>query len=590
MIAEQVNKFAQAGLIAFFFISVYLISDTLISEHKMVRWLYLLFPITLIVCFFSANRKVKTYSSTLSLVILFVGGLFEPLDFDVIEESFILLPLCYVFLFPGALWPIAVAFGLVVSYWINLPVGKFSEFIEDAIELVFIASFATVMTYYYQKSQRQSLRYKQASLTDHLTNLPNRKSFANNTVDLLADEHHDHAVIQLGLDNLKVVNDNLGYGYGDELLKQFSSHVQSIVGSAGTVFRLGGDELVVLVSFPTGDRQPLQQVIDRLVEHYDTVCQVFNTSHSLLFSGGVALLSDAHNNINVWGKNVDAAVARAKSSDNEIIRWYDEELMNDTIRDHQIEVELKGAIDNQQLKLVYQPKVDARSNSIVGAEALLRWHHPDLGIVSPLDFISVAEKTAQIIPIGRWVLDQAIQQAKEWQKIGMPICVSVNVSSVQFTHDDIYPFIEGLLVKHELTPQQLQVEITETAMMDKYTRVAKTCDKLQRLGVSIAIDDFGVAYSSLNYLKQLPIDVIKIDKSFIDHCVQDRTDHMIVRTIIQIGHNLNKGVIAEGVENTEQCELLKNEQCYLIQGYVYSKPVSCRDFTNLLLSPNCRLV
>jgi EAL domain-containing protein (putative c-di-GMP-specific phosphodiesterase class I) len=256
--------------------------------------------------------------------------------------------------------------------------------------------------------------------------------------------------------------------------------------------------------------------------------------------------------------------------------------MDDTIRAHQIEIELKGAIDNKQLFLVYQPKVDIEAKKIIGAEALIRWQHPDLGLVVPNDFISVAERTAQIIPIGRWVFEQAIIQAKSWLDAGTRVPISINVSSVQFAHDDIFPYITELLNKHNVPANCLQIEITETAMMDKHSQVAQTCKQLQDLGMTIAIDDFGVAYSSLNYLKRLPIDVIKIDKSFIDDCVEDVTDHMIVRTIIQMGQNLSKTVIAEGVENEEQLELLRREKCHQFQGYLFSKPISAEQFTGLL--------
>lgn len=246
-----------------------------------------------------------------------------------------------------------------------------------------------------------------------------------------------------------------------------------------------------------------------------------------------------------------------------------------------METELKGALDNQQMYLVYQPKVDINTRDIVGAEALLRWEHPDLGFVPPCDFIGVAEKTAQIIPIGRWVIEQAIKQSSEWRKQGYEICISVNVSSVQFAHDDIYPFIAETLNRFQLPSRCLQIEITETAMMDKYSHVADTCKQLQDIGVSIAIDDFGVEYSSLNYLKQLPIDTIKIDKLFIDDCVAEATDHMIVRTIIQMAHNLGKTVIAEGVEYSEQLELLNRENCHQYQGYLFSKPILPTDFEQL---------
>lgn len=561
---------------------VYLISYTLITEHQIISWAYSLFPICMLVAYWSKAQRIKVTASIISLIVLFGGGLIEPLELDAIEEAFIGLPLCYIILFPGSLWPIAIGVALILSYLIDLPAEEFDEYIEDAIELAFITVFATVMTFFQQKSEKQSNLYKEASLTDYLTKLPNRKAFFNEVNQLQATDHVDYAAIQIGLDNLKKVNDDLGYGYGDALLLHFSQEMKGLVGEHTKLYRLGGDDLIVLIKCTDDNQNELNELIEGLGKHYDTVCQIHNTSHRLRYSSGIAMLSDAQNNIKVWGKNVDVALAKSKRSGDGTLQWYDDELMNETIREHQIEVELKGALDQKQMFLVYQPKVDVKTKEITGAEALLRWVHPDLGFVPPLDFISVAEKTAQIIPIGRWVIQQSIKQSSEWRKKGYDLCISVNVSSVQFAHDDIYPFIEEMLNKYRLPAEYLQIEITETAMMDKYSHVAETCKQLQDLGVSIAIDDFGVEYSSLNYLKQLPIDVVKIDKSFIDDCVKNMTDHMIVRTIIQMAHNLGKTAVAEGVEYSDQLELLNREKCHQYQGYLFSKPISAQEFTVLL--------
>jgi len=564
-----------------YLVAVYLISYTLITEHQIVSWFYLLFPISMLVAYFSNNSRIKLGASILSLIVLFGGGIVEPLELDAIEEAFIGLPLCYIILFPGSLWPIAIGAALIVSYWVDLPAEEFDEFIEDAIEVAFITVFATIMTYFQQKSEKQSNLYKEASLTDHLTKLPNRKAFFHVVNELQACESIDYAALQIGLDNLKKVNDELGYGYGDALLLNFSHQMKRLLGDHTQLYRLGGDDLIALVQCVDGNRDEINQLINGLESNYDSVCQIRNTSHRLRYYAGIAMLSDAQNNTEVWGKNVDVALAKSKRKGDGVIQWYDDELMNETIHDHQVETELKGALDNQQMYLVYQPKVDINTREIVGAEALLRWEHPDLGFVPPCDFIGVAEKTAQIIPIGRWVIEQAIKQSSEWREQGYEICISVNVSSVQFAHDDIYPFIAETLNRYQLPSRCLQIEITETAMMDKYSHVADTCKKLQDIGVSIAIDDFGVEYSSLNYLKQLPIDTIKIDKLFIDDCVAEATDHMIVRTIIQMAHNLGKTVIAEGVEYSEQLELLNRENCHQYQGYLFSKPILPSDFEQL---------
>ncbi|UUM31688.1 putative bifunctional diguanylate cyclase/phosphodiesterase [Vibrio japonicus] len=577
------NAFLIALRCAFLF-SVASISYTLINEHQHLNELYILFPISILMAYFARRHQTKVVCSLFSLFVVFAGSIADPLSIDTVEESFILLPLCYIFIFPGSLWPIAVGLALVCSYLIDYSSIAHDEFLEDAIEVIFITTFATVMTYFQQKSIKQVQLYKKASLTDYLTKLSNRQSFFQQIRDLEANQHTDYALIQIGLKRLKAANDNLGHGYGDELLRKFAILIRKAVGEHGRVFRLGGNELAILVEFDVGDNYKVEQIIAALESRNDTVCNIYNTCYTLRYNGGVATLSQAENNKRVWCKNVDAAESKAKLNDEGKIQWYDDGLMEETIRHQKIESELKAAIPNNQLFLVYQPKIDVESNQIIGAEVLLRWEHPELGLVSPLEFISVAEKTAQIIPIGRWVIEQAIKQAKVWQGQGHDLCVAVNVSTVQFTHDDIYQCISENLAKHDLAAKYLQVEITETSMMDKRSKVAETCKQLQQLGVSVAIDDFGIEYSSLNYLKHLPIDTIKIDKSFIDDCVTDEIDHMIVRTIIQIGHNLNKQVVAEGVETDQQLELLRREECTQFQGYLYSKPVLPEQFTRLLES------
>lgn len=530
-----------------FLFSVGCISYTLMTEHQYLNELYVLFPISTLIAYFSRRHRTKVVCSILSLLVVFIGSITDPLSIDTVEESFILLPICYIFIFPGSLWPICVGIALVGSYLIDYSSIVQEEFLEDAIELICITTFATVMTYFQQKSMRQVRLYKKASLTDYLTKLPNRKAFFQEIRNLEANNSIDCAVIQIGLKRLKAANDNLGYGYGDELLRKFAIHIRKAVGEKGRVYRLGGNELAILAEFEVGASSKVEQIIAELENRNDTVCNIYNTPYTLRYNGGSAILSQAENNHRVWCKNVDAAAAKAKSNDEGKIQWYDDGLMEETARHRKIESELKGAILNNQLFLAYQPKIDVERNEIIGAEALLRWEHPELGLVSPAEFIRVAEKTAQIIPIGRWVIEQAIKQAKKWQNQGHSLCVAVNVSNVQFTHDDIYQCISENLSKHRLAANYLQVEITETTMMDKRSKIVETCEQLQQLGVSVAIDDFGVEYSSLNYLKHLPIDTIKIDKSFIDDCVTDVTDHMIVRTIIQIGRNLNKQVVAEGV-------------------------------------------
>ncbi|WP_082034950.1 bifunctional diguanylate cyclase/phosphodiesterase [Vibrio sinaloensis] len=583
VLEDTVPKSLKILVTALFFASVALITHTLITEHEVWKEAYLLFPLGMLGAFFVTKPRLKVLLSGLSIAVIFVGGLFEPLELDAIEESFILLPLCYLVLFPGSFFPIGVALALVASYLYNLPAEEFEEFVEDAIEVLAITVFATIMTYYYEKASRQALRYRKSTYTDVLTKLPNLNAFYEDIGEVTPDNAERYAVIQIGLNNFKSVNDRLGYRNGDELLQTFSQQLNAKVPSFAKFYRLGGDEFVFLVEAEKEQlKDQIRQLVEVLHDYHSDLYVVSDMSHRLSFSLGVAFAKDALGNVLVWGKNADLALFKARQEGAGAVCWYDDVLLDETVRQHQIEAELQRALDEQHFVLHYQPKVSIQTSELVGAEALIRWMHPNLGMVSPAEFIPVAERTGKIVPLGRWVAREACREAKSWFDKGHAIVVSINVSNVQFAHDDVFKFISDALDEHQLPANLLQIEITESTLMQQPEFVIAACEKLQELGVSIAIDDFGVEYSSLNYLKKLPIDVLKIDKSFVDDCVRLHTDHMLVRTIIQMGHNLNKRVIAEGVETEDQLALLEKEGCQEYQGYFFSRPLPAYDFVGLI--------
>ncbi len=578
-IDAQVLKVKLAVHIVFYLAVIYL-SSILISQHPLVGWWYLSFPVLMAIGHFHHHPNVKRWCAVLSVAVIAYGGWLEPLNPAYIEECFTLLPLCYIVMFPGSLWPNAVMPVLLVAYLNYLPRVEYLAFLGDVFELAMITALASVMMLFHKKYLHLAKAYQKDSLTDFLTQLPNRKAFLSDIKHLSA--RFDYAVIGIGLNDFKNVNDNLGYTNGDELLVKFGRHLCTLVGQRGTVYRLGGDEFTILISAKGDVTETVVAVLDMLVDSAQKVFMIGNTSHRLTYSIGVALLRDALGDTRLWGKNAATALYKARSRGPNQIQWYDDELLEESIRQHQIEVELASAIEAEQFYLLYQPKVDVKQNIILGAEALIRWEHPFLGTIPPNDFIGIAEKTAQIVPIGRWVLRQACMQAKRWYDMNRPICVSVNVSTVQFAHDEIDEYIQTVLEEIRLPAHLLQIEITETALMQRSEFVVSSCKKLREIGVSVAVDDFGIEYSSLNYLKHLPIDVLKIDKSFIDDCALGNTDHMLVRTIIQIGRNLNKRVVAEGVEYQEQLALLAAEGCDEYQGYLFSKPIDERAFTQLI--------
>ncbi|WP_158108868.1 putative bifunctional diguanylate cyclase/phosphodiesterase [Vibrio furnissii] len=565
-----------------YLLSVSVISYTLLTEHHTAVQYYYAYPALMLIALISRHRWTKRLAAMGSIAVIVVGSYFEPLTLDAIEESFLLIPLTYLVLFPGSLWPFVSAILLIGSYLQYQKIGTppFYQFTEDAVELAAIAFFATVGVYYKQKLQRQLERYRRDSYTDFLTKLANRKAFTRDTkaLERQRDTETHYALLQLDIDDFKLINDSLGHQQGDKLLFELAKRLKGLDFSRVDLYRMSGDEFAIILKDQYDIRFYADQVAHYILDACSQGFKLDNRSYHMTMSIGIALFEDAMHDSDIWCRNVDIAVLRAKQKGNNIIQHFDEELIGETIRNYQLERELSNAIEKQQLTLNYQPKVDIKTGEVHSAEALIRWHHPDLGLISPEEFVGLAEKSQQIIPIGRWVIETACKQAKAWQITGHNICIAVNVSTVQFLYDDIFNVVTKALRETHLDPKLLQLEITETTLMQQPQNVSETCQDLRTLGIRIAIDDFGVAYSSLNYLSQLPIDVLKIDKSFVDNCVNNHDDHMLVRTIIQLGHNMGKVVTAEGVNNHNQLHLLAIEGCDEYQGYYYSKPLPAKAF------------
>lgn len=570
---------------AFFLLSVYLVSDTLISEHDIGAYAYFSYPILMLIARFYPNKKIAYYSALLSFSIIIIGNMIEPLEMDSIEESFIVIPLTYIILYPGSLWPIASAILLLLSYTMDLPASEFDEFIEDALELLAISGFASVMSFYQKKLRTKMVDYKKDSETDFLTQLNNRKKFYFDLsqIKLKKTNQQQFALIQIDLDSFKQINDNLGHNIGDLVLIDFSVRLNAIETENITAYRIGGDEFTIIIKH-ADIKTAADSLIQIILNFSSTPYKHLKSHYNLTTSIGVSLYDDCSNLTDLWCRNSDIAVYKAKQQGKNCARWFNQDLMQETFRHYQLEKELSTALNEKQFHLLYQPKVMIPTDTIAGVEALIRWHHPDLGVISPLEFISIAEKSHDIIPMGRWVLNEACKQGKAWCDNGTPISISVNVSVVQLSHDDIIGSVRDALDDSGLEAKYLQLEITETALMKQPEKVIQQCIQLRKLGVQIAIDDFGIDYSSLRYLKQLPVDIIKIDKSFIDDCATNEKDHMIVRTIIQLGHNLGIAVTAEGIEDKEQLNILKIEGCDKYQGYYFSKPVDESQINTLLLN------
>jgi diguanylate cyclase (GGDEF)-like protein/PAS domain S-box-containing protein len=429
-------------------------------------------------------------------------------------------------------------------------------------------------------------RIEQQANFDPLTGLANRSLLQDRLRQAIltaASFSTRLAVAFLDLDGFKFINDSLGHHIGDELLKTMAARFRACVHERDTVARLGGDEFVLLLN-SSGSADEVRAVLERLL---NTVTQPWMTEHGeyqITCSIGVALYPDDGADAQTLLKHADSAMYRAKDSGRNNFQFFTREL--NTLMTERLELEgkLRRALERNQFQLYYQPRVDLASGRILGGEALIRWQIPGEQLILPERFISLAEETGLITPIGKWVLHTACAQNKAWQDLGLPpIVVSVNVSARQFRANNFVRSVAETLRETGLDPRYLEIELTESVMHDAPQLVAML-GELKRIGVQVAIDDFGTGYSSLSSLKRFPVDRLKVDRSFVEHIAIDPDDAAIVRTIIALGRNLGLKVVAEGVETAEQLQFLREHACDEVQGYFFSRPIAAQTFENLLRS------
>ncbi len=423
------------------------------------------------------------------------------------------------------------------------------------------------------------------SFYDYLTNLPNRRASSNQLDQLLKSAGEDEriAVIYLDLDRFKNINDSLGHHIGDQLLQLVARRLSEIIASKGIVARLGGDEFTVILPNIQG-LEEVKQVAESIALSFSDPLVVSDYDLFVTSSMGISIFPDNGQTVDALFMNADIAMYRAKEQGRNKYEFYNSTMNSSSIDKLKIETALQKALDNNELFLVYQPKNCIETNEINGMEALIRWLHPTMGIVAPGDFIPIAEETGLISPIGKWVLETACRQNKVWQEQGMPhMKVAVNISARQFQHDDFITTISTILEKSGLEPQWLELEITESTVMNYADETIRILKELDEMGIAVSIDDFGTGYSSLSYLKLFPIKSLKIDRSFIEDIEKNAGDLAIAKSIIALGRTLNFEVVAEGVENQQQLEILKRENCDTYQGYYFSPPVTAAKFEEMLL-------
>jgi diguanylate cyclase (GGDEF)-like protein/PAS domain S-box-containing protein len=422
-------------------------------------------------------------------------------------------------------------------------------------------------------------RIQHMALYDALTDLPNRAAFVEHltrTIDAAGLAQESFAVLSIDLDGFKEVNDVFGHTVGDDVLRELSQQLRARAGEA-YLARLGGDEFILIA--PNGDHPALAEILaGRLQAGVSTELERNGQHLRVGISIGIAIFPADGMDATTLLNNADAALYRAKAAGRGKTRFFEIEMDNRLRERRAIAHELSSAIARNELRLLYQPlaRIDGE---VIGFEALIRWHHPQRGMVSPATFIQVAEENGLIIQIGEWVLREACREAASWSH---PLRIAVNLSPIQFRHGDLAGLVHSLLLETGLAPTRLELEITEGVLVDDFARGVSILRRLKTLGVRIAMDDFGTGYSSMSYLQSFPFDKIKIDRSFISNVESNLQSATIVRAVIGLAHALNLPVLAEGVETKQQLDFLAAESCDEMQGYLIGRPLPIVEYSDLI--------
>jgi diguanylate cyclase (GGDEF)-like protein/PAS domain S-box-containing protein len=410
---------------------------------------------------------------------------------------------------------------------------------------------------------------------DEVTCLP-RKKFFIEKVSIMLEEALRHnkkvGILSLDIDNFKYLNESYGHNFGDNFLKVVAEILTSSIRNYDIIAREGGDEF--LIALPDLENEADAAVICELINSYlVNPVQVDNHIVFTSMSIGIAIFPNDGKEPESLIKNADNALHLAKKKGKNTFSFYTPSLQASVMHRLDMENNLRVALLENQFEVYYQPKVDIRQKSVLGLEALIRWKHPIKGSIPPSNFISLAEETGLIVSIGDWIFLKTIQKIAEFEKLGMEIEISVNLSTKQFKHESLIKNLKKLLIEYSINPKLLEIEITESSLIDNADLAIEILYQIHDLGVQIAIDDFGTGYSSLAYLKKFPVKTLKIDRSFIMDLEQDEDSQVIVKAVINLGHNLGLQVVAEGAETADQCRILKDLNVDMIQGFYYSKPL-----------------
>lgn len=459
----------------------------------------------------------------------------------------------------------------------DLSLGSFKKTLM--IYIVFWLAGMLVLRFVFakEKNARDELNY--FANHDILTALPNRHAYNKKIKSIISGDNKQKkfALAFMDIDNFKNINDSLGHTVGDMLLQKVAQRLQKEISGFDMLSRFGGDEFVLIFSYTDSIevvKKSVMKINEILKEPFAlNEFEVYTTA-----SVGVSLYPQDAKDADSLLRKADLAMYKAKKSGRNQYAFYNDESMNLSENSLVLNNELHKALQRDELFLLYQPQVLLSNEKLVGVEALIRWNHPERGLISPVEFIPIAESNGLIIPIGEWVIDQACEQLLSWRDTHMKnISISINISAVQLLHQDLCSYIKNAIQRTNINSSLLELEITETVVMENINETAKILNNLKKLGVTIAIDDFGTGYSSLSYLKKLPIDKLKIDREFIKNIPHDKDDISITKAIINLAKSLCLKIVAEGPETKEHIEFLKEAECDIAQGYYYSKPVSFKD-------------
>lgn len=468
-----------------------------------------------------------------------------------------------------------------ISYWADVTIVPFMD--KDAKPIRYIALLTDIT----ERKLNQERIYNLAHY-DELTKLPNRGYFLENLEESINQTIHSNqrmAVLFLDLDNFKTINDTKGHACGDELLRTVGDHLRTCVRDNDMVSRLGGDEFTITLR-DVQSLDDIKSVVDRIMALTQKTVRIDQDDISISTSVGIAMLPDDTSNKDTLLKYADIAMYKAKTDGKNNFRFFSKELRIENVHKHSVESELKTAIREQQFELYYQPKMLTRTGKITAVEALIRWNHPEKGLLPPELFLPALEESGLILPVGEWTLSTACAQLAQWKALGHDLRIAVNVSAHQVADKHLINLIHQLTERYPIKATDIELELTEATFQHNPDSAIAVFSALSETGAKLILDDFGTGFSSLSHLKKLPLDVLKIDRSFISGLPEDEHDKAIATTILAMAENMNLEVVAEGVETAEQLDFLKQSACQYVQGYYLCKPLPAVNLLQVLRENN----